>query len=48
MVWNQGYCIKGTGICEYEYEIKPEETFIRAEVVDELGRYAWSNIIDLR
>ncbi len=32
-------------LAEYVYELWPNDSFVRVEVVDENGKYAWSNII---
>ena len=41
LVWVDDRCRVGEGIIEHIYEIKPGETFIRAEIVDDRGRKAW-------
>lgn len=48
LVWAQGRCVRGSNLTESSCEVRPLETFIRAEVTAADGRKAWSNIIDLR
>jgi len=40
--------IKGENLTHGEYQIKPTEKWIRAEVMDENGDYAWSNVIEIK
>lgn len=37
----------GDGLTEARYAFRPNDTYVRAEVVDEKGRSAWSNIIPI-
>lgn len=46
--WSQGACIRGENLTGHTYELQPHQTFVRVEVTDAEGKYAWSNIIDLR
>lgn len=39
---------KGNGICEAWYEVKPTDTFVRAELLDENGKMAWSSPVYIR
>ena len=39
---------EGKDLTEARYTPKPEECFLRAEVVDADGKRAWSNIIKLK
>ncbi len=45
--WAPDKITRGKGITHAEYKIKAWEKWIRAEVCDENGNYAWSNIIIL-
>lgn len=47
-VWARDRCLRGSNLTEGSCEVKPFETFIRAEVTAADGRRAWSNTIDLR
>ncbi len=47
-VWTAGRMIRGTDLAEATYQIKPFETFIRAEVTDACGRRGYSNIIHIQ
>ena len=47
-VWAKDRCARGSGLTESSCEVRPWETFIRAEVTAADGRKAWSNTIDLR
>jgi len=47
-VWVDRRCFIEHGITSAEYSIMPSDTFVRAEVCDASGRYAWSNIIKVR
>ncbi len=44
-VWSEGRMIRGENITSAEYTIKPNDTFLRAEVTDSEGRVGYSNII---
>lgn len=45
LVWAQNHKLEGEGIVELEYTRAPHERFIRAEVTDEQGNTAWSQIV---
>lgn len=47
-VWGRGHGHAGEGLTEARCTLMPFETFIRAEVTDEKGRKAWSNILRLK
>ncbi len=47
-VWTDGRMVRGEHLTEAIYRIKPQETYLRAEVTDASGRMAYSNIIRLR
>ena len=47
IVWAQGRVTKGDNLTRAEYRIKPHEKWVRVEVLDREGNYAWSNIIEL-
>ncbi|MBQ3114765.1 MAG: hypothetical protein IJC06_01380 [Clostridia bacterium] len=47
LVWGEDYCIREKGVTQMRHRIAPDEKFIRAEVTDEHGNKAWSNIIKL-
>lgn len=44
-VWVGERCFLAHDITEAVYTIPPSDTFVRVEVCDALGRYAWSNIV---
>lgn len=46
-VWAPGHCHRGNGLTKAVCHVQPWEKFIRAEVTDEQGRMAWSNVIRL-
>lgn len=46
-VWAQGRCHRGQGLTKAVCTVMPWEKFIRAEVTDENGRKAWSQILEL-
>lgn len=41
------FVIEGEGIVEADYTVDKNESFVRAQLTDTLGRRAWSNIIKL-
>ena len=43
--WTAGRVIRGENLTSAEYKAAPEDSFIRAFVVDKNGKCAWSNII---
>ena len=43
--WVPDKMTRGSGLTHAEYSIKPWEKWVRVEVCDENGNYAWSNII---
>lgn len=45
--WAPDKIIRGEKLTHAEYEIKPFEKWVRVEVHDQNGKYAWSNIIEL-
>ena len=45
--WTKDRVIRGENLTSAEYTATPEETFIRAFVVDENGKCAWSNIVNI-
>ena len=45
LVWAANHKYSGEGLVEIEYTRQPHERFIRAEITDEDGNKAWSNII---
>ena len=45
--WTKGRVFRGENLTSAEYTATPEETFIRAFVVDENGKCAWSNIVNI-
>lgn len=47
LVWCRDRVKRGQGLTCHTYEIKPSEKWIRVEVRDAEGRYAWSNMIEL-
>lgn len=47
-VWVGERCFLEHNITEAVYTIVPSDTFVRVEVCDALGRYAWSNIVRCR
>ncbi|MCI5771627.1 MAG: CehA/McbA family metallohydrolase [Clostridiales bacterium] len=47
-VWGRGHGHRGEGMTEARCPLQPFETFVRAEVTDEKGDKAWSNMIVLR
>lgn len=47
VVWAQGRVVKGERLTHTEYEIGEFDRWVRVEVVDSEGNWAWSNIIDL-
>ncbi len=46
--WAPDRITRGRGLTYAEYEIKSHEKWVRVEVCDENGRYAWSNIITVK
>jgi len=44
-VWVGERCFIENDITEAVYTIVPSDTFVRVEVCDALGRYAWSNVV---
>ncbi len=47
-VWSAGRMVRGNDLTMATYMVKPDETYVRAEVTDAEGRRAYSNIIKLR
>jgi hypothetical protein len=47
IAWAPDRIIKGENLTHAEYRIKDCEKWIRAEVLDKDGNYAWSNIIEI-
>ncbi len=47
-VWTAGRMVRGEALTEATYRLKPNETFLRAEVTDAEGRVGFSNILSLR
>lgn len=47
-VYVVGHSVRGEGLTEARVPIKDYETFMRAEVVDEKGRMAWTNFIEIK
>ena len=45
IVWDDGKIIRGTNLTHAEYEVKDFIKWVRVEVCDSDGNYAWSNII---
>lgn len=45
IVWDDGKIIRGTNLTHAEYEVKDFIKWVRVEVCDTNGNYAWSNII---
>lgn len=45
--WGRGRVLRGKDLTRHEYLISPDEKWIRAEVCDEQGKRAWSNIFVL-
>ena len=45
IVWTQGRVTRGDGLTEALYTLDPGDTFVRAEVTDQNGKQAWSNIL---
>lgn len=43
--WVPDKMTRGTGLTHAEYRIKEWEKWVRVEVCDDQGRYAWSNVI---
>ena len=43
--WNPERIVRGNGLTHAEYEINSYEKWVRVEVCDDQGRYAWSNIV---
>ena len=43
-VWLPDRVLRGENLTHFEYRIKSKEQWVRVEVQDENGRYAWSNI----
>ncbi len=48
ITWVPDRVFKGEALTHAEYRIKPGEIWVRAEVMDKNGNYAWSNVIDLK
>ena len=48
VVWAQGRVVKGERLTHTEYEIGELDRWVRVEVVDSEGSWAWSNIIDVK
>jgi hypothetical protein len=48
IAWAPDKITKGETLTHAEYKIKDCEKWIRAEVLDKNGNYAWSNIIELK
>lgn len=46
-VYNNGRMLVGDGLTEARYKPSPEERYIRAEVTDQNGKRAWSQIIPI-
>ncbi len=46
-VWTPDRITHGENITEASYTIKPNERWVRFELIDSLGRRGWSNIINL-
>ncbi len=46
--WAPDRIVRGEGLTHAEYRIKPLEKWVRVEVLDSEGNFAWSNIIDLK
>ena len=47
LVWCERV-LEGDALTEARYKIRPDETFLRCEVVDRDGKRAWTNIIPLK
>ncbi len=47
-VWAPDKIYRGDNLTYAEYPVKPDEKWVRVEVVDNQGRYAWSHIIKLK
>lgn len=44
LAWTAGRILRGEGLVEATYTFKPDEHFVRAEVIDAEGRVGWSGI----
>jgi hypothetical protein len=47
-VYERDRITRGEGLARAEYQIKPYEKWVRVEVLDKDGNYAWSSAVDLR
>ncbi len=47
LVWTDGRCVQGSGVCEAVYALQRGERFVRVEVVDDAGRKAYLSPIAL-
>ncbi len=47
LVWASGRVVRGEGSTSAVYKIDPKDTFLRAEVTDDNGKIAYSQIINL-
>ncbi|MBR5314978.1 MAG: CehA/McbA family metallohydrolase [Clostridia bacterium] len=45
--WSEGKTVRGEGLTHAEYKISDFEKWVRVEVRDDDGNYAWSSIIEL-
>jgi predicted metal-dependent phosphoesterase TrpH len=45
--WGPDRITRGKGLTHAQYQIKPFDKWVRVEVLDENGNYAWSNIIKI-
>lgn len=48
IAWAPNRVTKGENLTHAEYRIQPNEKWVRVEILDRDGNYAWSNIIDLK
>ena len=46
--WCPDRIYRGNGLTHAEYTVKPFDKWVRVEVHDENGNYAWSNIIEIK
>ena len=46
--WLPERVLRGENLTHFEYELKPLETWVRVEVQDAEGKYAWSNIFEIK
>lgn len=48
ITWVPDRVFKGEKLTHADYRVKPNEKWVRVEVMDKNGNYAWSSVVDLR